>query len=154
MHASMDPHSLTRFTDRHQECFARALREIEAGQKRSCWWWYVFPTAPWIVRGVERGSGTNRKYALRGDDAALAFLTFSADGVDLGDNFIRIMSAARDRLAEGVTPLRLVGSLDVPKLKSCAKLFERVTRGREEMRCQALHPVCDEVLTLLGVARD
>ena len=148
-----DPHNLRRFTSQQTHCFARALTEIEAGRKASCWWWYVFPTAPWIVDGTERGSGTNRRYALRGDDAALAYMHFTDGGVDLGANLLQIMTAVRDRLGEGVTPLRLVGGLDVPKLKSCALLFERITRGRDETICAAMHPICDEVLRLLKVKR-
>ncbi|CAK0865793.1 unnamed protein product [Prorocentrum cordatum] len=52
-----DPFDLRRrFCEPYREDFQTALREIKAGRKRSCWSWYIFPTAPWVVNGVERGN--------------------------------------------------------------------------------------------------
>ena len=33
----------------------RAVREIYNGKKVSCWMWFCFPTAPYMVDGVEQG---------------------------------------------------------------------------------------------------
>ena len=68
--------------------------------------WYVFPTAPWVVRGREKGSWTNQQYALRdlppnrlrGTDAARAFLTFEDPDVNLRDNYLAITLAAAEQL--------------------------------------------------------
>merc|ERR1712050_610492 len=104
--------------------------------KRSCWSWYIFPTAPYVVDGAERGSGTNRRYALRdlppndlrGDDAARAYLRFEADGINLRAHYLKMMTAVAEQVEGGVPPLDLVGGLDDPKLRSCLRLFERISR--------------------------
>jgi hypothetical protein len=66
-----DPHDfIRRFIETHEEHFDIALSEIKRGKKRSCWSWFILPVAPWIVNGIERGSFTNRRYALRTDEQA------------------------------------------------------------------------------------
>ena len=138
-----DPYRLNRFIRTHKVHFPTALAEIERGRKCSCWSWYIFPTAPWVVGGVERGSSTNQRYALRdlaphtdrGDDAAKAYLRFpeSDDGVNLRANYLAIVRAVTHQVKEkGVRPLDLVGFLDDPKMRSSLKLFERVSRGFDE----------------------
>eukprot|EP00931_Biecheleriopsis_adriatica_P111085 TRINITY_DN85427_c0_g1_i1.p1 TRINITY_DN85427_c0_g1~~TRINITY_DN85427_c0_g1_i1.p1 ORF type:complete len:201 (-),score=33.17 TRINITY_DN85427_c0_g1_i1:8-610(-) len=133
-----DPYDLhRRFIFTHKADFAKALGEIRNGKKRSCWSWYIFPTAPWVVDGVERGSMTNKSYALRdhrpnqlrGDDAARAYLRTEAEGVCLRRNYIEMMTAVAEQLEEGVPPVQLVGSLDDPKLRSSLRLFERISRN-------------------------
>lgn len=37
-----DPYKLQRFVNCQERDFHRALREIKAGSKRSCWMWYAF----------------------------------------------------------------------------------------------------------------
>lgn len=123
-----DEFQLRRYTSSQKTVFDRALREIKAGSKNSCWMWFVIPTPPYIVDGVEMGSGTNRKYALRSDEEVRAFLSFEADGVHLGRNYLEMIVAMRDQLRKGVKPVKLVGVLDEPKLRSSVRLFERVTR--------------------------
>lgn len=79
----------------------------------------------------------NRKYALRTDEQAKAFLKLpKTDGVDLRDNYITIMRAIAGQLDKGITPLDLVGALDVPKLQSSASYFERIAgeEGDEEVQ--------------------
>ena len=138
-----DPYRLNRFVRTHKIHFDAALREIDAGAKRSCWSWYIFPTAPWVVGGVERGSMTNQRYALRdhapnthkGDDAARAYLRHDKtdDGVHLRENLLLIVRSVTKQVAEkGIKPLELVGFLDDPKMRSSLKLFERVSRGFDE----------------------
>merc|ERR1712038_780867 len=53
---TLDPHNLCRFTRTQKTHYQQAYDEIEAGRKQSCWSWYILPTAPWIVNGIERGS--------------------------------------------------------------------------------------------------
>eukprot|EP01080_Neovahlkampfia_damariscottae_P006950 gene6950-11112_t len=144
---SDDPHDLKRYTSEQAYCFTRALSEIQQGSKRSCWMWYVLPTAPWIVNGVERGSWTNKEYALRGDDAAVAYLKFERDGVHLGKNYFKIMSAIAEQLESGNDVVDLMGFLDAPKLVSNVELFERITRDLEEHK--ELNLVCSRALKVL-----
>ena len=132
-----DPFDLKRrFCDTYRLDFASALREIQAGRKRSCWSWYIFPVAPYIVGGQEMGSGTNARYALRdkpphttrGDDAARAFLRFEANDQYLRAHYMEMMTAVAEQVEGGISGVALVGTLDDPKLRSSLRLFERVTR--------------------------
>ena len=151
-----DPYRIaSRFVIKHRAHFARALAEIRAGRKESCWSWFIFPVAPWVVNGVERGSCTNMEYALRdlppndqvAWDAARAYLAFPvAGGVNLRQNFVDIMAAVGDQLQRGVPAVRLVGGLDDPKMRSSLKLFERVARGGHD---DEVHAVCARALALL-----
>lgn len=132
-----DPFDLRRrFCRTHCQYFDTALEEIETGKKRSCWSWYIFPVAPFVVDGVEKASERAKEYALRdpppnnlqGDEAARAYLEFEADGINLRTCYMRIMAAVAEQLESGVEPVRLVGALDDPKLRSSLRLFERVSR--------------------------
>ena len=113
---------------------------------------FIFPCAPWVVSGRERGSGTNRQYALRdlppndlrGDDAARAFLRYRAEGVDLRGNYLAITAVLADHLENGKTLLSVVGGLDDPKVRSSLLLFERVTRGGWD---DEMNTVCMRALT-------
>lgn len=115
------------------------------------WMYFIIPTAPHIVNGVERGSADNRKYALRSDDEVQAFLRFEEDGVDLKRNYFDIMRAVRDQLRAGKHPTSLMGKLSAPKLCSSVRLFERVTRGSSEVE---LHAVMDELMELMDMTAD
>jgi uncharacterized protein (DUF1810 family) len=128
-----DPFDLrSRFVDEQKTIFARALAEIKAGSKESHWMWYVIPTPPFVVGGVERGSGQNREYALRdpppreleGFQAARAYLDFpEEDGVSLRRNLCDIFVAIAEQLHLGKSVLSLMGPMDAPKLRNSAKLF-------------------------------
>ena len=136
-----DPFDLhRRFVKAQHNDADRALQEIRNGEKLGCWSWYMFPTAPYVVNGSERGSGMNRSYALRdapgaptGDLAAAAFLQWRTEGVlMLRENYVSIMTMVAEHLEAGIRPVDLVGFLDDPKLRSSLKLFERVSRGLDE----------------------
>jgi len=140
----VDKYDLERFTAAHKEIFSQALQEIQMGVKSSGWMWYMFPTPPHVVHGVERGSAINRKYALRSDDEALAFLAFARDGINLRQNYMEILRAVVDQLKDGKRLVSLLGKMSAPKLASSVRLFERVSRS------DGLHPA-DEELHLLTV---
>lgn len=144
-----EPDGLERFTNRQRAVFQRALREIQNGHKDSCWMWFIIPTPPYIVNGVEKGSATNRKYSLRSNQEVHDFLAFEAEGVHLGRNYLDILKAVRDQLQSGVKAVSLVGILDEPKLRSSVRLFERITRKPLTELERELHPVVAEVLRLL-----
>eukprot|EP00808_Paulinella_micropora_P021479 g25924.t1 len=113
-----DPHGLKdRFISKHKIYFSQALAEINAGRKTSHWSWYIFPTPPFIVDGIEHGSSMNRYYALRTDQQIKAYLKLPAvDGVNLRRNYIDIMTAVGQQVAAGISLLSLVGSLDEHKV--------------------------------------
>ena len=168
-----DPFDLQRFVDKQvPAAFSAALAEIKAGRKQTHWSWWLFPTAPFVVDGKERGSATNRAFALRdrpphgltGEDAAAAFLARppqpvrsggageAAGGgggtrtVHLRRNYIEMMTAVDDQLARGIPPLTLVGAADVGKLASSLRLFQRVSRPGGRHPDAAVHALCSRCL--------
>lgn len=117
---------------------------------------YVIPTAPYVVNGVERGSGTNAEYALRdlppnnlkGFDAARAYLKYPEEqGVNLRNNYFQIITAVGDQLERGVGLTYLMGHLDDSKLVSSVRLFEFISR--EDPALQDVNAACLRVLLLL-----
>ena len=133
-----------RFCVTHAQYHALALAELEAGRKTSHWSWYIFPTPPFVVNGRERGSGTNKHYALRdkprghtGLKAAQAFLSFPpcevrGKRVNLRANYQEIMAMVAKQLEPGGkarSAAHLVGRVDEPKLKSSLKLFLAASAG-------------------------
>merc|ERR1719198_825330 len=99
---------LRRFTTAQKAVHARALREIRAGKKETCWMWFELPTPPYIVDGVEKGSARNQKYALRTDQEGYAYLNFESDGVNLRTNYLEMMKAIRDQLQSGTKVRTLI----------------------------------------------
>ena len=129
---------LQKYIDKQRIHYGRALAEITAGHKVGCWIWWIFPTSPYmVVTGdgtyEERGSSTNKTYALRSLDEAHAY----AENATLGPNLIEIMNAASTKLEADVTPLVLFGSLDVPKVVSCVQLFRAITAAADVNGIQA-----------------
>jgi len=153
--SSKDPFNLRRFITRQSFDFSRALREIKRGRKSSCWMWYILPTAPWVVKGQERGSYTNRQYALRdvdnklsGEKASRAYLQRPTEnGVNLRDNYTEIMAEIAKKLESGLTSVQLMGCLDAPKLKSSAEVFERAS-GSEGL--SKLNAICKRVIAAMN----
>jgi len=128
-----DPFDLSRFAEAQKELpFPKALGEIQAGRKSSCWMWYVIPSPPHMKNNREHGSCLNRKYAIRSKDEARAYLCHESCGVDLRSNYVEIMVALRNQLKTGKAARSVIGSFDEPKLKSSVLLFEEITRGEDE----------------------
>ena len=55
-------------------------------------------------------------------------------------NLLAILGAVAAQLEAGVATRTLVGGLDEPKLRSCARLFERVSRGGFDDEVPPLSP--------------
>eukprot|EP00760_Papus_ankaliazontas_P028433 PhM_4_TR3709/c0_g2_i1/m.62829 len=138
---------IPRFVEPQKAHFHQALKEIRSGRKVSCWSWYVLPTAPWIVNGVERGSPINAHHALRGDEQVGAFLQTQYDGVDLRRNYIAIVEAMADQVERGVPFSRLLGALDDPKARSSLRLFERYGRDHCDV---GLQRACRRLMDLIN----
>jgi len=128
-----DTYDLARFTDAQKEndTFDRALKEIQAGRKTSCWMWFVIPSPPHMKNNIEHGSSLNRKYAIRSDEEGRAWLNYEADGVDLRANYFAILEALCEHLVAGKAARSVIGSFDEPKLASSILFFERLSRNED-----------------------
>ena len=144
-----DPYDLVdRFIVPQSEVFAVALAEIRSGQKRSCWLWFVLPTAPYIVDGQERGSMMNRHFALRTDEQAKAYLQApTTRGVNLRRNYIEMLQAIEHQIRIKRRTLdELLGVLDSVKAMSSFHLFARIAAEMEDLEVVNL---CDRVLEVV-----
>lgn len=56
-----DTYNLQRFVDAQQPLFQQVLTELEAGQKRSHWMWFVFPQ----IQGLGRSDTARHGATLR-----------------------------------------------------------------------------------------
>lgn len=112
-HAS-DPFQLQRFVDAQAGTFDTALRELETGEKRSHWMWFVFPQ----IAGLGR-SPTARFYALRSLSEARAYLAHPL----LGDRYRAAVAAIMPWAGRKEATL-IFGDVDAAKLRSSLTLFE------------------------------
>ncbi len=115
---SSDPYDLNRFVRAQESDYARAFEEIQRGQKRSHWMWYIFPQFDGLGQ-----SSTSKKYSIKSVAEAEAYLEHPV----LGPRLIECCEAALK--IEGRSALTIFGSPDDLKLKSCATLFAQVCRA-------------------------
>jgi uncharacterized protein (DUF1810 family) len=136
-----DPFHLERFVRMQSVMLDTALSEIQAGQKQSCWLWFILPTAPYIVNGIEHGSSMNRRYALRSDDECLAYV----ENVLLRRNYMDMLNAIQIQLSRGNTMRHLFGPNDDIKAITSFRLFERIANVVQD---EELANVCRRVLNM------
>jgi uncharacterized protein (DUF1810 family) len=134
----MDVYDLQRFTAAQVNAFPRALAELHAGRKRSCWMWFVCPTPPFIIDGEEVGSTKNRRYAIRSAEEGRAFLHFRDGNVDLRANYLEVLEAVVDQLVDGRTLVQLFGRDDAPKFKSSLEFFRGLGDYEVSAACDAV----------------
>lgn len=111
-----DPFDLNRFVEAQERDFARALSEIRGGRKCSHWMWYIFPQLDGL--GF---SATTRRYSIKNLSEAQAYLNHPI----LGPRLVQCAEAALR--VEGRSALKIFGSPDDMKLRSCATLFASVS---------------------------
>lgn len=127
--------TVAKFTQVYKRDWDKALREIRAGQKRSCWSWYIWPT---LYR--QGASGMSATYALT-EESTAAFL---ADDY-LRGCYTKMMDAVASQLEAGVTPQKLCG-IDKPRVPASCELFERVSATAGDSEVSA---TCARVLRAL-----
>ena len=127
---------VSRFVEAQRTEFDPALREIEAGRKRSHWIWYVFPQ----IAGLG-SSPMAERYAITSAAEARAFL----DHPMLGANYRRIVTAVGEQVRAGNSLDRLLGRPDDAKVVSSLTLFSGVADPDDPLRATA-----DEILRLDG----
>ncbi|WP_432255126.1 DUF1810 domain-containing protein [Limimaricola sp. AA108-03] len=104
--------SLDRFIEAQRDSYATALFEIEAGQKRSHWMWYIWPQ----LRGLGH-SPMAQHYGIADAAEARAYLAHPTLGP-------RLVEISRAMLAHrGRAPEDILGGIDALKLRSSATLF-------------------------------
>ncbi len=113
-----DPYDLDRFVRAQQGDYARALGEIEQGQKRSHWMWYVFPQ----IDGLG-SSPMAKRYGVASASEAEAYLRHPV----LGPRLTECAEAALR--VTGRSAREVFGSPDDLKLRSSATLFAAVSAG-------------------------
>ena len=116
MTCSDDPYDLDRFVRAQEPDYARALSELRAGQKRSHWMWYVFPQ----IEGLG-GSAMSRRYSIRSEAEARAYLAHPLLGARLRECFAAVLNI------DGRSALEIFCSPDDLKLRSSATLFAAVS---------------------------
>lgn len=117
-------YNLDRFLDAQNKQFGgetiydMAYHEMESGQKRSHWIWYIYPQQ----KGV--GCSYNSEfYGLDGQDEAKAYLAHPVLGARLRDISQILLKHKGAR-----TIRQIMGSgIDVMKLKTCMKLFDSIS---------------------------
>lgn len=110
-----DPFHLQRFVASQAKVYPAVLLELQAGQKRSHWMWFIFPQ----VDGLGM-SETTHFYAIKSRAEAIAYLEHPLLGARLRE-CIAILLRFRNRSA-----YEIFGSPDDLKLQSCLTLFASV----------------------------
>lgn len=111
-----DPFCLKRFLEPQEQTYKIALEEINDGQKRSHWIWWIFPQLAVLGR-----SGNAKYYGISGYDEAEAYLNHPI----LGARLREITNALL--LHKELDAVDIFGGLDAMKVKSCMTLFDAVS---------------------------
>jgi uncharacterized protein (DUF1810 family) len=103
---------LVRFVEAQASVYAQVVEELRAGHKQSHWMWFVFPQLAGLGHSVMA-----ERYAIRDLDQASRYL----NDPTLGD---RLRHDTRLMLRHaGKSALRILGSPDDLKFRSCVTLF-------------------------------
>jgi len=115
-----DQYNLNRFVIAQNQSFEIALKEIEQGEKRSHWMWYVFPQFKGLGRSV-----TSQKYAIKSISETKAYYHNEI----LGKRLIKITEILLN--INDKSAFEIFGRPDNFKLKSCMSLFVLVIEENE-----------------------
>ena len=127
-----DPFDLARFVTAQAPVFETALRELEAGRKRSHWMWFVFPQ----LRGLGRAP-TAAFYGIGSLAEARAYLAHAV----LGPRLVRCTEAVLRH--EGASLHAIFGAPDDMKFRSSMTLFARAAGDAEPVLRRALDHFCE-----------
>jgi uncharacterized protein (DUF1810 family) len=110
----MSRFDLERFIDAQDRVYSRVIAELEAGEKRSHWMWFVFPQ----LAGLGH-SAMAQHYGIEGIEEARAYLAHPVLGARLGE-CVELVMRHGDRTAHAI-----FGSPDDLKFRSSLTLFDR-----------------------------
>ena len=108
-------YDLARFVRAQAGCYGQALAELQTGEKRTHWMWYVFPQI--LGLGLSENA---RLYALSGLGETKAYLDHELLGPRLRECTQAILGHAGQRSA-----VDILGPIDTLKFRSSMTLFER-----------------------------
>ena len=114
----MKKYDLERFVSAQEYSYENALSEIRAGKKTSHWIWYIFPQ----LKGLGH-SYRSEYYGIEDEDEAKSYLGHPI----LGSRLVEITETLLS-LKES-DPLKVMGSPDDLKLKSCMTLFAYISES-------------------------
>ncbi len=118
-----DPFDLERFVRAQTGVHERALAELQAGEKRSHWMWFIFPQ----IAGLG-SSSMAQTYAIASLDEARAYLAHPM----LGPRLVQDVDAVLGH--DGKSAESIFGGVDAMKFRSCLTLFRAA--APEEPRFQ------------------
>lgn len=111
-----DPFFLERFVKAQERMYELALSEIEEGQKKLHWIWYIFPQLS--VLGKSQNS---KYYGISGYDEAEAYLNHPILGTRLREITGTLL------LHKGKNIIEIFGEIDAMKVKSCMTMFSEIS---------------------------
>ena len=111
-----DPFEPDRFVEAQKGVYETALGELQDGQKRSHWMWFIFPQ----MAGLG-SSSMARQYAIRSREEAKAYLQHPVLGPRLNEGPSALLRVENRSAAE------IMGFPDFMKLKSSMTLFAGVS---------------------------
>lgn len=110
-----DPHDLERFVRAQASVHAQVCSELEAGDKRSHWMWFVFPQLTELGR-----SSTAQYYGIGSRDEALAYWQHALLGPRLAHCTSLVLGV------HGRSAYQIFHTPDDLKFRSCMTLFRAV----------------------------
>ena len=113
---AQDNYNISRFIDAQERIYPIALRELQDGQKRSHWMWYIFPQ----LKGLGHSYNANY-YGVSGTEEASEYLEEQILGQRLREVSAAILNLSTDDAVE------VFGGIDSCKLKSSMTLFDIVS---------------------------
>ena len=111
-----DIYNLERFINAQKHSYQIALKEIQNGEKRSHWMWFIFPQ----IDGLGMSS-ISREYSIKNQQEAKDYLNHNV----LGNRLIKITSALMK--IEQKSARSIFGYPDDLKLKSSMTLFKMIS---------------------------
>lgn len=113
-----DPFDLQRFVDAQARFYPTVVAELRRGRKRSHWMWFMFPQAMGLGH-----SPTARRYAIRSQDEATAYLRHKILGPALSDCTGMVLNL------KNKTANQIFGSPDDFRFCSSMTLFDAIDPG-------------------------
>ena len=116
MAVSGDEYDLTRFVEAQNKVYEQVLTELQNGEKRTHWMWFVFPQ----IAGLGE-SPTSVLYAIKSKREAITYLNHPV----LGKRLVQCVKVLLN--LQGLSALQIFGFPDDRKLHSSMTLFAAVS---------------------------